>query len=507
MTWRGRLDWFEAPHLPQLSTTERNEPVTLHRDSEDNVRFLPFVQRPDGATTNGKDERTGTHELEEPTESEPPSVVHNELVAGVMKNVDGDLKAPAILVKNTLASLVAAFTGLDSWKGVLAWNEFNNRIMFRREAPFKDISRFGDTLRDEDIARMRLGFETEFGEKVSKANILDAVRIVAWQNRFHPLQEYVSSLQWDGVSRVDTWLEDFCAVRPSSPEHQRLIRAVSRKWLVSCVARALQPGCKVDCMLILEGKQGIGKSTALAALAGENFFCDSLIDFGGKDACQTIQGVWIYELSEMTAILRSDSSSAKAFLTRPTDKFRAPYARAPMTVPRSVVFCGTINHGGYLKDHSGNRRFWMVRCEDDINVEGIRAVRDQLWAEARVLFDNGESWHLSPEEEALMKEQHEDRLEIEPWDELISKWVTQHGDQPFAVDHVLEGALGIRAASRNPNVTQRVHHILERLGFERKRRSFEKGGGRVYRYVRCFTAPVPYCEPVDLEACESELDP
>jgi putative DNA primase/helicase len=153
-------------------------------------------------------------------------------------------------------------------------------------------------------------------------------------------------------------------------------------------------------------------------------------------------------------------------------------------IDRSTVFCGTVNHGGYLKDPSGARRFWIVTCGESINVEGIRANRDQLWAEARQLFEQGEPWHLSLEEEALMREQHADRTEIEPWEESIASWVNAQGDAPIAIEAVLEHALGLKAASRNPNVTRRAHHVLERLGFERQRRAFDEPGRRVYRYVR-----------------------
>lgn len=418
--------------------------------------------------------------------------------------------APEPEVGKSLAELVEALNRLPAWHGVLGWNDFTNRIVFRREPPFKGTGRLGDVLRDEDIIRMRLWFEEHHGVEVSRQNLLDAARIVAGDNRFHPVQGYLKSLSWDGSPRVDTWLENFCGVTPSSPEHQHLIRAVARKWLISCVARAMNPGCKVDTMLILEGRQGIGKSTALRALAGDDFFCDSLLDFGSKDACQTIQGAWIYELPELDAILRAESGSTKAFLTRTFDKFRAPYARAPMVAPRSVVFCGTVNHGGYLKDHSGNRRFWVVACRDNLNVDGLREQRDQLWAEASMLFEQGEPWHLSAEEEALMREQHQDRMEDEPWEETIASWIERQGDTPIAIEKLLENALGMKAASRNPNVTQRVHHILERLGYRRERRDFEQTGRRVYRYVRkqgsCPTDSLPYCPPADSASLPANQD-
>jgi putative DNA primase/helicase len=411
--------------------------------------------------------------------------------------------APAPKIGNGLADLVEAFTKLPAWHQVIAWNEFTHCMVFRKEPPFRHAEPLlGRTLVDEDVVRIRHWFEVEHKVQVSGKNVLDALQLVSRQNRFHPVAEYLSSLSWDGTPRVDAWLEDFCSVKPTSPDHQRLIRAVSRKWLVSCVARGMEPGCKVDTMLILEGKQGIGKSSLLRALAGEDFFCDGLIEFGGKEACQAIQGVWIYELAELDALLRGESGSTKAFLSRPTDKFRPPYGRAPVTVPRSVVFSGTVNHSGYLKDHSGNRRFWIVTCGESLNVEGIRANRDQLWAEARFLFEQGEPWHLSAGEDALMREQHADRMEVEPWEEAIASWVAKQSETPISIESVLEDALGIKASSRNPNVTRRVNHILERLGFERQRKAFDEPGRRVYRYVRlpvepCPAGPLPYCPDVE----------
>lgn len=399
--------------------------------------------------------------------------------------------AGALVAEDTLSGLVEMLSKSAQWAGVLAWNDFEQRIVFRKEAPFGDVPRSGEMLTDEDIARIRLWYETKHQVAVKKQNVVDAVRIVAFRNRFHPVSDYLKTLKWDRKPRIDTWLEKFVGVQATSEEHGRLVRNVARKWLVSCVARAMKPGCKVDTMLILEGKQGIGKSRALAALAGDDFFCDSLIDFRTKDASQNIQGVWIYELSELDALLRSETSTAKAFLTRSEDKFRAPYARTPMTIPRSTVFAGTINHGGYLKDHTGNRRFWVVRCGETVDVEGLAAERDQLWAEARALFEQGEPWHLDDQDEAMLREEHEERLVVDPWREEIAQWVSTHGDQPFAVEAVLEGVLKLSAASRNPTVTRRVHHILEQLGFERQRRSFERQGHRVYRYVRVGSPTAP----------------
>jgi putative DNA primase/helicase len=319
------------------------------------------------------------------------------------------------------------------------------------------------------------------GIRLARPHIVDGARMVADANAFHPVREYLRSLVWDGTPRVDRWLEDYCAVIPSSEAHKALLRSVGRKWLVSCVARAMNPGCKVDTMLILEGRQGIGKSTAFAALAGDGLHCDSAIDFGTKEACQTLQGVWIYELAELDALLRRETSVIKAFLSRAFDRFRVPYGRAPETVPRSVVFCGTVNEAGYLRDRTGNRRFWVVRCEGALDTDGLRAARDALWAEARHRYETGETWHLSPEHEALMAGEHEGRMEGDPWEEPLAAWTHARGERVFSMDEVLQGALGLTAQGKSPRAMARVRQALASLGFERRKRSVARRG---YYYAR-----------------------
>jgi putative DNA primase/helicase len=394
-------------------------------------------------------------------------------------------------VRNTLASVVLALESLPAWAGVLAASELDQGVVFRRPPPF--VGAEAGPLRDRDVDRIRHWFETRAGALLSKQNVVDAVRIVAYRNAFHPVRDYLEGLSWDGARRVDTWLEEFAGVRPTSGEHAGLVRSVARKWLVSCVARAVQPGCKVDTMLILEGRQGIGKSRGLAALAGERFFSDAAIDFASKDACQTIQGVWIFELAELDALFRRDPSTVKAFLSRSTDRFRAPYGRAPENVPRSVVFAGTVNHGSYLCDTTGNRRYWVVRCEGRIDVDGLRGARDALWAEAKHLYDAGETWHLGAGEDALMGDETEARVIGDPWEERLAAWTSARAT-PFTMEEVLSSALGLAVSSRSARVMSRVSRLLGGLGYERRRRNTVP---RTYHYVRV-GVPVSQC-PTELQ--------
>jgi putative DNA primase/helicase len=390
------------------------------------------------------------------------------------------------IVRNTLASVTGALAHLPEWAGVLAWSELDQRVLFRRPPPMASRDAPGAAaariVGERDVDRIRLWFEDALGVVVSKQTLVDAVRVVAHDHAFHPVRDYLQGLAWDGVPRVGTWLEDFAGVRPASPAHARLVRAIARRWLLSCVARAVSPGCKVDAMLVIEGRQGIGKSTALARLAGPGFFSDAAIDFGSKEACQTLQGAWIFELAELDALLRRETSVVKAFLSRATDRFRAPYGRAPEDVPRSVVFAGTVNHGGYLRDTTGNRRFWVVRAEGPLDTDGLGAARDALWAEAAHLHAAGEAWHLSPDEEALLGDEQEDRLEADPWEDAIGAFLARlEGRDGFTMNDVLESALGLPAHARNPRVTLRASRILERMGFERRRRAALP---RTYAYFR-----------------------
>ena len=392
-------------------------------------------------------------------------------------------EGPPLEVENTLVSVVEALNRLPEWEGVLATSELDQRIVFRREPPFSHGAGelVGKPVRDRDLDRMRHWFGQALGRALSKHHVVDAARIVADDHAFHPVRDYLTGLSWDGRPRVDRWLEDYASVVPASSAHAEMIRSVARKWLVACVARAMKPGCKVDTMLILEGRQGIGKSTALATLAGEGLYCDSAIDFASKDACQTLQGVWIFEIPELDSVLRHDPSVPKAFLSRSFDRFRVPYGRAPENVLRSVVFCGTVNHSGYLKDRTGNRRFWIARCEDTLNIEGLRADRDALWAEALHLYQSGEPWHLSPEHDARMGDEHESRLESDPWEETLDAWTHARGELPFTMNELLESALGLKSLGKNPRVTARVSQLLARLGFERRKRSARP---RTYYYAR-----------------------
>ena len=278
---------------------------------------------------------------------------------------------------------------------------------------------------------------------------------------------------------MESWLRDYFHVADSE-----YVRAVGPRYLVSAVARVYAPGCNVDHMLVLEGPQGKQKSEALRTLAvNDDWYTDRLSHVGTKDAAIETAGVWIVELSEMDAMTRATASATKSYLTRRSDRFRPPYAKHLVNLPRQCVFAGTINPpvGGYLKDATGSRRVWPIACRGVIDRAGLERVRDQLWAEAVHLYKAGMPWWLqTPELEALATAEQAARFAVDAWEEPVREWLGDRLD--VTLWEVLEGALGLDPRYWSQSVQQRVTGILTRMGFEKCRPRTPKG--REYRYRR-----------------------
>lgn len=225
------------------------------------------------------------------------------------------------------------------------------------------------------------------GIGVSPRVAAQAVEVVARGHPYHPVREYLCGCIWDGTPRLDRW-----ASRYLGAEDTLYVRAVTTRWLISAVARILDPGCKADCVLILEGRQGLGKSTALRILGGE-WFADEIAVLGTKDAAMQVAGVWIIELAELDSLTHAAADRVKAFVSRPTDRFRPPYGSRVIEQPRQSVFAGSVNHSAYLRDETGARRFWPLACTA-IDLDALGRDRDQIWAETRQRYLSGERWWL-----------------------------------------------------------------------------------------------------------------
>jgi len=327
--------------------------------------------------------------------------------------------------------------------------------------------------RDEDDVRAAAWMQQQ-GIMVSKEIAAQAVQTVAREFPFHPIREYLTDLVWDKVPRINDWLTLYLSVDPSE-----YAAAVGSKWLIGAAARIFRPGCKNDTCLVLEGPQGLLKSTALRTLA-QPWFTDEICDLGTKDAAMQVRGVWIIELAELDAMGRPEASRTKAFMSRSTDRYRPPYGRHLIEVPRESVFAGTVNHDAYLKDETGGRRFWPVRC-GAIRIDELRRDRDQLWAEAVTRFRANESWWIdSAELSAAAAEEQRERYDEDAWQPLVEEWI--QGYEHVTVEQILRKCLDKQHRDWSQGDKSRVGRCLRAIGWTRKRAPKDDQGHRAWRY-------------------------
>lgn len=352
------------------------------------------------------------------------------------------------------------------WQGVLGYCEFSYRIVFRKAPPIASAPGAFE-LQDADIARMRVWVHREYPRMVppARGELADAITTVAQANRFHPVREYLQALRWDGVPRLATWLQRvYSAAGPEA-----YLGAVGTKFLIGAVARVMQPGCKMDTMMILEGDQGINKSTSLKVLFGD-WFSDAPIPLGDKDSYLLLQGVWGYELAELDALNKTESTTAKAFLSQAKDRFRPPYGTTLQDYPRQTVALGTTNQDEYLKDYSGNRRYWPVMAVG-VDIDWLKAHRDQLWAEALVLFRDGATWWVDTgDEKLLFDDEQENRLQRDAWEEPIKEWLARQTVNEFTYADILTQALNIDVGHIQRAHQNRLAPIMKHLGWKKARR-------------------------------------
>lgn len=366
-----------------------------------------------------------------------------------------------------------ALRSAREWQGVLRFDNFRGEIIMSSPAPWvRSNSPFEPRAWSEHDDALAQEWLQEKSIYLGIADTQRAVDTVSRENSFDSLVEHVESLQWDNKPRLDGWLTRFLGA-PDNP----YTNEIGRKWLIGAVARALQPGCKFDNMLILEGEQGLKKSTALAVIGGE-YFTDSLSDIGTKDAAIALDGRWIVELAELDGMNRRDAGTVKAFLSKTEDKYRPPYARREVVRPRRIAFAGSVNvEGGYLSDSTGGRRFWPISCSavvgDHLDTDGLAAVRDQLIAEAKAAFLSGEIWHLSGELEAEAMEEQELRRDRDPWSENVLAFLSDKSSA--TVTDLLTGVVGKDLGHCTRADSKRIGGILTAAGWSKRRRRDSSG--------------------------------
>ena len=285
-------------------------------------------------------------------------------------------------------------------KDCLAFNEMDHNIVTLKSLPWREVRGESQWV-DGDDAALRFYLERVYGMQ-GKDRIFDAVNVVAQEHSFHPVRDYLQSCPWDGVPRVDTLLIDYLGA-----EDNAYTRAVTRKTLVAAVARIFNPGCKFDYMLTLRGRQGLGKSALIAKLGGP-WFSDTFTTMQGKDAYEQVQGVWIMEVGELAGMRKAEAETIKLYISKQVDRFRPAYGRRLQEFPRQCVFIGTTNEAQFLRDTTGNRRFWVVDTPNeptrDMWDELTSEIIQQIWAEAVELFRAGEKLYLPKKMESMARE-------------------------------------------------------------------------------------------------------
>ena len=307
-------------------------------------------------------------------------------------------------------------------KGKIATDEFAMRGVALGALPWD--TREGMRLwTDTDDSGLNWYLETRYGI-TGQTLVDDALRLVSKEQAFNAVKEYLESLYWDGLPRVETAFRDYLGA-----ENTPYVRAVCRKSLVAAVARVFEPGCKYDYVPVIIGPQGLGKTTFLRTLA-HGWHSDSLSSFHGKEASEQIQGIWIVEIGEMTAAKRSDNNEIKQFLSRCDDVYRQPYGRRTERYPRKGVFFGTTNENDFLTDTTGNRRFWPVdggvRTPTLTPWDDLPGQVDQIWAEAVTLYKKGEPLYMETEElKHAAKEAQEGHRDIDARAGMIEEFVNK----------------------------------------------------------------------------------
>ena len=381
-------------------------------------------------------------------------------------------------VRATKANLELLLLNLPEWAGAFALNELTATVDLTRDTPVTKGKRpINSTDMDHILGWMQLH---EGPMDVHKENVVrDAISNCARERTFSPVREYLKSLKSDGRNLIDGWL-----IKYAGAEDTKYTRAVGTRWLISAVMRAMEPGCKADSALVLEGPQNAGKSSLLKALCKDiSWFSDTDLVIGTKDSKEGLVGKWIIELSEMASTTKADVRATKSFLSSSCDYYRASYDRSAQDHPRMCVFAGTHNANGegFLNDPTGARRFWPVTVSGKIDHEGVARDRDQLFAEAMELYRSGEKNYLFEEDlQEHQKELASAATISDPWEDAILQWVDKVEGE-VTVARLMKECLGIDLKDQHRGNMGRVGHILVKSGRSKQRVRTKDGQIVVWR--------------------------
>jgi putative DNA primase/helicase len=378
--------------------------------------------------------------------------------------------------------------------GLVAFDEFAHRVLKVGKAPWETTP--GEWTTQDDYS-LGLWLTEQVGLTVrSEATLVAGVAMAAFKARFHPVLQYLAALPaWDQTERLPFWLSE-CLGAADTP----YTRLVGTWFVMGMVQRVRQPGCQMDYMIVLEGLQGKRKSTALRTLVGvDDWFADTPIRIGDKDAMLSLAGKWLYEIGELDSFNRAEVTAVKQYISSRIDRVREPFARRPADRPRSGVFAGSTNQAEYFKDPTGARRFWPVKCDGEIELDRLSSWRDQLFAEAMARLGSADPevaryYPTRAETEEFLVPEQEQREIGDPWFEKLATWVdsaARVGDsleeacqvESFTSYELLTKAIGVPMDRIDGarQMSTRVGIAMHKLGWEKRR---DTAPPRLWRYWR-----------------------
>lgn len=406
-----------------------------------------------------------------------------------------DKGKPRALVANVLKVLEHN----PSWAQAIRYNSFKDAVEVCKPLPPYAPDELWDvqSLSEELTTELTAWIQETYELYIPSSLLWEGLHAFARTRVYHPVCAYLSDLEWDGKKRLDTWLTTYCHV-----EQTDYSRAVGRITLIAAVARAFEPGCKMDTVTILEGLQGWLKSWVWRILASDEWFTDTLPDLHTKDAAQALRGKWFIEFAELDHFKRAEIETIKRFISATQDHYRPAYGRRAITYPRSTVFVGTTNKQTYLLDETGNRRYLPVRVTASCDLEALRRDRDQLWAEAMHEYRHDAQWYIDDPDLLQQAEvEQADRMEDDPWAEAIHTYLdtrkkTQAKYRGDAVEYVTTGevlslALHVEQAQWTTGASRRVAAVLRLARWDYKRVDLDKDDNENQRtQIKAFIRPL-----------------
>lgn len=367
---------------------------------------------------------------------------------------DLDLGGPGGTPRPTLSNAVKVLEHDKTLAGTIWYDEFLDTIL--TGSPAREWT-------DTDDLNLTVYIQDQIGlATLKKFDVRDAVTQYAHRRPRHVVKDWLAGLVWDGEPRVDHAFEDHWGVECGESQPCEYVRTISHNFFVGLIARVMQPGCQLDTMVVFEGAQGTGKTSALRVLGGDHYAL-AHESVTSKDFFQALRGKWLIEIGELDAFSRADRTRVKTVISTPTDRYRSSFGHRTQDHPRQCMFAGTTNADDWGNDETGLRRFWPARC-GAINLVTLTAARDQLFAEALVLYGDGDGWWQVP---SVIADIHADRQQVHPWQEFIGPWLI--GRAEVSIAEVLTDCL-----KKDPgDLTMADHHAAGRclrlLGWEKSK--------------------------------------